>query len=115
MKCPTCQTNDTSVTETRSKQPGIVQRGHLCGNGHRFRTLQLYEAAARSIGMTNILGATQTTLRGAARRADAFMLRRTITRLLAAGKTPSAIAPELGITAARVRRLRRAIQAATKI
>ena len=115
MKCPTCQTNDTRITETRSKEPGIVQRGHLCGNGHRFKTFQLYETAVRAIGMAHIKAVTQTTVRGAAGRARAFTLRRNVTRLLAAGKTPSAIASELGVTPTRVCQLRRAIRDATNI
>lgn len=44
MMCPICGTSDTRVLDTRPQPYGTVKRRHLCGNGHRFETRQIYEA-----------------------------------------------------------------------
>lgn len=46
MKCPQCQAwTELKVRETRTRQDGSKRRTYVCGNEHRFTTVERVEVA----------------------------------------------------------------------
>jgi transcriptional regulator NrdR family protein len=107
MKCPDCGTVDTRVMETRQDVPGLlVRRRHQCGNGHRFNSFQLHETSLRSTGMQQVRSRLDAVTAGIAARSVAYQRRRTVERMLRAGKTTAQVAVGIGVTQTRVRQIR---------
>lgn len=94
--------------ETR-KRDGFTYRRYMGPNGP-VATYEVPIAVVRNIGMQAFKDAAAMVARGVERRRRAAEVREAVTKRLAAGWKPTAIAHDLGISDARVRQIRKEVK-----
>lgn len=97
MKCERCGAA-SDVLETRAAEHGMVKRRRQCGNGHRFKTFEVYEPTAKAV---------ERDIRGTWRRVQAAAQRWWRDRkIILDPRGASEVARAVQLTEARVRQIR---------
>lgn len=103
MKCAHC-TAEARVVDTREQREFLVVRRHRCENGHTFQTVQLLAAVVDS-QRKYLEGRLDRAMRGVALRRKQWEDRQRVLALLAEGGKRLAIAAEVGVSEALVRKV----------
>lgn len=106
MKCPTCGAW-SEVTETREAANGLTRRARRCANEHRFMTFEVLPQVIKAAGQN-----VAATARAAQDRVARWRRDHAIARDL---RPAAQVARDHGITEARVRQIRAAMTAATRL
>lgn len=112
MLCPTCG-RPTRLLRTEPLATGAVRHVRLCtiptavAHPHaEFETIEVLAATLSSMGAAALERALHQARKGLRRRIETETIRRRTLQMLAAGKRPSHVAREVGISEARARQIR---------
>ena len=98
MKCPTCGAW-SDVSETRAAPNHATRRVRLCGNGHRFITMEVLPQVVKAAGASMVATARAATASAARWVRNAAIARDT--------RSAAEVGKQHGITEARVRQIRK--------
>jgi transcriptional regulator NrdR family protein len=115
MRCAHCGIEHLRVLETRSvkEMPGVRRRRYECDDGHKFNTFEINESTARAIGLGTIKKRNDEVVRGARMRQNSQIKRELIMSGVELGHTTAQMAACAGVSAERVRQIRKELVAKT--